>query len=124
MMGNTGYASNATLLASSCNGVRLNTIGGVWYTINPAAGTKVLATTCENSFFDTELALLYGGCNEQTCVTADDNACSSYESLSINAEGSALVWTADGSEYLLYVTGKQNSAGDFQLTVVISARIT
>ena len=110
--GTTVGSTTDSLLTDSCV-TSLDTTGGVWYTITPANGAEVVASTCDGADFDTKLAVFADGCDAQTCVTGVDDSCDRQSTVS---------WTADGSTYLIYVTGYSDYTGDFDLTVTANGK--
>lgn len=112
LVGTTVGSTTDSLLTDSC-GTSLDTTGGVWYTITPTTGAEVVASTCDGADFDTKLAVFADGCDIQTCVTGVDDSCDRQSTVS---------WTADGSAYLIYVTGYSDYTGDFALTVTADGK--
>ena len=76
--------------------------------MTPLAGSLVTAETTAASF-DTKLAVVTDGCGTQTCVTGNDDGGS--------GTLSRVQWVADGSTYLIAVTGFGSSTGTFTLEV-------
>lgn len=117
--GSTLYATFRSVLNTHCRESSIQVAGGVWYTITPPAETKVLASLCDNADYGTTLAILTGGCDTQKCVASNEHGC-------YNQDASRVLWVANGSAYLMYVTGGSGypNTGNFNLTVSIEGEAT
>ena len=86
--------------APTCQGVD-NTTAGMWYSVI-GTGNVLFASTCtEFCEFDTRISVYCAGCDELTCVTANDDDCTEY-----TGTESMVSWCSEeGVEYLLLVHG-------------------
>lgn len=93
-----------------------NSIGqGVWY-VFAGTGDLVTVETC-GSTTDTEITVLEGDCNSQTCVGFSDDGCGLQSTVTFASEV--------GTNYYVYVSwwssSSTPSSGDFDLTVTCVA---
>jgi len=94
-----------------------NSAPGVWYSI-AGTGKEMTATTCGDLFpgagadFDTKISVFCGDCEDNTCVTGnDDVSCSTLFR-------SAATWCSQvGATYLILVHGFSSATGNFDLGV-------
>ena len=110
MAGTTVGSTTDSLLTTTCV-TSLNS--GVWYIITPTEGSETVVSTCGGADYDTKLAIFADGCDVQSCVTGVDDSCDLQSTVS---------WTADGSTYLVYVTGYSTSTGEFVLTANVTGK--
>jgi len=106
-----GSVSGSSTESQPC-GANSNTIGN-WYEIFPNLGDVVTVTTCNNypGLTDTIIAIIEGSCTTHTCTTVSDDDCDQLSTLS------TAVFTAEQSQYYIYVTGAGSSNGTFELTI-------
>ena len=89
--------------------------GTTWFSIQADAGTKINTTTCSSyTEIDTIITLYGGTCYNPLCIEYNDDAECQHD----NGVGSStLVWTSDGNEYLIGVSGFDLSEGQFEFIV-------
>lgn len=92
-------------------GTAINT-PGVWYRV-VGGDMPLVATTCNGgSDFDTKISVYCGSCEIPTCVSGNDDDCSSGGS----DLSSTVTWCPQpGAEYLILVHGFGGATGEFQL---------
>jgi hypothetical protein len=90
-----------------CGTVRSNG-KGVWYALEGDDG-RWLASTCNNTRFDTQISIYKGSCGRLECVAANDQQCG-------NGDQSRVAFYAEsGSKYYVLVHGDRTRTGNFQL---------
>jgi F0F1-type ATP synthase assembly protein I len=84
---------------------------GVWYRM-AGDDRRMMASTCDDTFFDTQISIFIGDCGGLKCIAGNDQmSCG-------NGDQSMVAWYAEsGVEYLIYVHGHRKSSGLFQLAV-------
>jgi hypothetical protein len=100
--------TGATADAVGTCGTALNTAGGVWYNLTPAATGDVTVSLC-GSGYDTRLGVFSGACGALTCVAGNDDFCSLQSQVTFAATA--------GTTYRILVTGFSSNTGSFTLNV-------
>jgi hypothetical protein len=104
----SGSTTNATLdPVDLCE--TEETAPGVWYKLM-GNGRSLNASLCgEGTSFDTQLRIYRGNCSHLQCVGFNDDSCGTK---------SELIWmTEDSIQYYMLVSGFEDQAGNFELTV-------
>jgi hypothetical protein len=106
--GTTALATDDTGL-TFCGSSSAN-FKGVWYAMTAPAAGQVILSLCSGTSFDTYLRVYSGSsCGALTCVSSNDDFCSSQSQVSFFANGT--------SNYYVLVSGFTSSdAGNFSLT--------
>ncbi len=100
---------------SQCEGTYMNWANSqdIWFVWVAEYTGTVHFTTCENSSFDTSMALYEGACNNQVACNGDgngDNGCQSYYSaIDFNVQ--------KGSNYYIRIGGWEGATGSGVLTI-------
>jgi hypothetical protein len=95
-----------------CGTVRSNG-KGVWYALDGDDG-RWLASTCNNTRFDTQISIYKGSCGRLECVAANDQQCG-------NGDQSRVAFYAEsGSKYYVLVHGDRTRTGNFHLEMTNS----
>ena len=84
------------------------TAPGVWYKVI-GNGQNVTLSLCTGTSFDTKLFVYTGTCGSLTCLTYNDDFCSTQSQVTFA--------TTDQTEYYVMVTGYGSNKGTFQLSV-------
>ncbi|MGB3007968.1 MAG: hypothetical protein WBC06_15750, partial [Chitinophagaceae bacterium] len=101
----TGTTLSATFdNAGTCT--TTNTQPGVWYTLNGYGGTATISL-CGSSF-DTKLSVYTGSCGTFTCVTGNDDFCSTQSQVSFA--------TTVGTTYYILVHQYNTTGGAFSIS--------
>ncbi len=104
----TTVASTTIGAPADCNGLSLNTAGGIWYTVQGWDGP--ITVDLSGSSFDTKIGVFTGTCGDLVCVDSDDDDGAGLTSL--------VTFTGSASEtYYLYVTGYLTNTGTVVMTV-------
>jgi len=95
---------------------QVSTEKGVWYKLNVAFPATVTVSTCNQSSFDTQIAIYSGACGSLVCEAgADDSSDCGRTTRAID--------NVDSGDIYLRVDGWIGSMGTFNLTVSVSAII-
>ncbi|WP_431135465.1 T9SS type A sorting domain-containing protein [Psychroserpens mesophilus] len=102
----------------------LNFGAGIWY-VYTAGPDEAITVTTDNSiapFFDTEIQVFSGDCNNLVCVGGDDDG-------GVNGALSTFCWessAADGTtvDYYIYVDGHAANSGDFTLDLSVESTLS
>ncbi len=101
--------STITGAPANCNGLAINTAGGIWYTVAGFDGP--MTVDLSGSGFDTKVAVFTGSCSGLNCVDSDDDDGPGTTSL--------LTWTGSSAEtYYIYVTGFSTNTGSVTMGVL------
>lgn len=103
--GSTTYASSTNDPTSTC--VTSSGAPGVWYKI--VGNGKIITASLCGSSYDTKIQIYSGSCSSLTCVTGNDDSCSTQ---------SEVIWTSsNGITYYIFVYGYGDNVGDYQLNI-------
>ncbi|MBC7446705.1 MAG: IPT/TIG domain-containing protein, partial [Hymenobacteraceae bacterium] len=105
--GTTYGATSAGDPATGCN--LTVSSGGVFYRFT-GTGDRVSFSTCarRSSGFDTQLHVFSGACGSLTCAGGSDDVCGVASEVTLT--------TLAGTDYLIFVSGKNLNQGDFRLS--------
>jgi hypothetical protein len=106
LLGTTEGAQTDTMIPV-CGTVRSNG-KGVWYVLEGDDG-RWLASTCDNTRFDTQISIYKGSCGRLECVAANDQQCG------VGDQSRVAFYADSGSKYYVLVHGHRTQAGNFQL---------
>lgn len=114
---NTGNISDSLVEANvdTCGVVRGNG-RGVWYFLETTNATRLVLSTCNNTYIDTQISVFSGpSCNKLQCIAGNDQM----TEICGNGDQSQLAFFAEEkSTYYVYVHGATRSAkGQFRLSV-------
>ena len=107
--------SSADSDLETCGDVLDLGFGGVWYTGEGTGGAFLVGLDSGfngTGFLDTILTIYEGSCDALTCVSGNDQGATF-----LQFENIAIVDTAEGSTYYIYVSGFGAVLGDFSLTI-------
>lgn len=103
--GSTTYASSTNDPTGTC--IISSGAPGVWYKI--AGNGKIMTASLCGSSYDTKIQIYSGSCSNLTCVTGNDDSCSTQ---------SEVIWTSsNGITYYIFVYGYGDNVGDYQLNI-------
>ena len=106
--GSTVGASNDDSLPFC--GTDLTAGPGVWYVLSGTGDAFDITADTFGSTFDTKLGVFEGSCDNLVCVSGDDDDSGTLQS-------KVEFVSTEGVDYYIYVTGFQQEAGDYTLTV-------
>lgn len=103
--GSTTYASSTNDPTGTC--ITSSGAPGVWYKI--VGNGKIMTASLCGSSYDTKIQIYSGSCSNLTCVTGNDDSCSTQ---------SEVIWTSsNGITYYIFVYGYGDNVGDYQLNI-------
>ena len=88
------------------------TAPGVWYKV-VGNGQNITLSLCTGTSFDTKLFVYTGVCGSLTCLTYNDDDCSTQSRVTF--------LSTDNTDYYVLVTGYGSSKGNFQLSVTYTS---
>jgi len=88
------------------------TAPGVWYKV-VGNGQNITLSLCTGTSFDTKLFVYTGVCGSLTCLTYNDDFCSSQSQVTISS--------TNNTDYYVLVTGYGSAKGNFQLGVTYTS---
>ncbi|MFO0832761.1 MAG: hypothetical protein U0637_13095 [Phycisphaerales bacterium] len=113
--GNTSCADDDIALSAIACGTSIST-PGVWYRV-VGTGQTMTATTCNGAFtYDTKITVFAGPCGGLTCVSGNDDSCTTSGLFSTTSWGSVA-----GEVYHILVHGFAGATGAFTLSVSSAA---
>ncbi len=113
--GDTTMAGESDEPTDACGTFNNSDAGGVWYSI-AGTGDIITVSLCNNTDFDTQIAVYSGNCNGQVCIGGNDQSCGNQSEFSFTSDAS--------TDYLVYVYGwgtADNNAGPFELAITCQA---
>jgi hypothetical protein len=97
--------------APSCGSASKATAPAIWYTVIGDGGA-IVASTCNDTDFDSQISVFTGSCDQLTCVDGNDNYCGSQSLVEFQS--------IQNQKYHVLVHGYGDSSGKFSLQIIFT----
>jgi hypothetical protein len=98
-------------LVDTCEVVSRNGVG-VWYRVE-GDGTRLVASTCNGTSFDSQISIYSGSCGKLQCVAGNDQM----ETCGNGDQSQVAFYTKPKTMYYIYVHVRRSTLGIFKLSV-------